>query len=196
MARMAVLSKRKRVAVVVTATCFAAAAALTWLHLATPERVTPSSEEAEYQPPRVAANAPAASAPASTDYGTVADITEQLIHEFSGDLSFARSTEQATESFAYGEPDACLVEWASANLAGLAETGVYEVMTVCGRPTLVLAGPDGADSKVLVRAALEETAPAGARQIIAESVHDRMAFAAVRSEDGKAQLLATAELPD
>ena len=197
MARLAVLTSRKRtVALALAATTLAAAGVLAVVHFTgTSERVAPPEQAQEYQPPRIAADEPAASAPTSTDYSSVVDITGELLGDFSGDLSFARTLEQGEDVYPYGEPDTCLLEWATANLEALASAGTYETMTICDRPTLVLAGPDGADTKVLVHGAREDTAPEGARQLIADSTHDRMAFVAVRSADGMAQLLATAELP-
>lgn len=197
MARMAVLSNRKRVAVLVTATGLLALGAWAWIALsATQERVSPAEVSTEHQAPRIAADHPVAAAPAETEYTTVVDATSELLPVFTGDLSYARTLAQGSEQFPYAEPDQCLLDWATANLAALSETGTYDVLMVCDRPTLVLAGPEGADTKVFAHGALTDTAPAGARQLVGESTHDRMAFVAVRSADGKAQLLATAELPE
>lgn len=192
------LTRKRRVVIGVAAGLAATlVAGVTLTSVLAPERVDPSEVSTEYQPPRVAANDAAVAAPADADFAEVEDVTDELINDFTGDISFARSTVQGgEEKFPYAEPDQCLLDWAKANLAELAAKGTYEVVTVCDRPTAVLAGPDGADTKVLVYGALEDTAPEGAMQLIGESEHDRMAFAAVRSADGKAQLLATSELPD
>jgi len=157
----------------------------------------PQYETIESAPPKVPAGEPAVEAPTDADLDTVVDVTDELTTGFSGDLGLVRTDAQKGEpAFPYTETDACLLDWAKENLAMLAADGTYEVITVCDRPTAVLAGPAGADSKVLVFGALEEKAPTGMKEILIDSPHDRMAFAAVRSADGKAQLLATSELPD
>lgn len=150
----------------------------------------------EFQPPRVASSDPVMAAPENTDFTTVVDVTDEVSSMFSGDLIDVRSQVQ-TESATTIEmvTDRCLWEWAAENLEAFAVDGVYEVMTVCGRPTAVLAGPAGADTKVLAYGALEATAPEGMRQLLAESTSDQMSFVAMRTSDDEAQLLAVA-VPD
>jgi len=192
-AHLAVLRRKRTVAAAVVAAVVAVVAAVVWVGL-TPDEVTQPEPPDAYQPLSVPADDPVLAAPEDTDYADVVDVTDEVLPVFSGDLSVVRAQLQGDDAFPYGEPDQCLLDWVSANLQELSARGAYEVMTVCDRPTLVLAGPDGADAKVLVHGAMLDGAPAGARQIIGESTSQRMAFAAVRSADGKAQLMATAEL--
>ena len=166
------------------------------LHATFGPNVAPSEYVPRDQPEQVAVNGPAAAAPADADTTQVTDVTADLVTEFLGDLENVRS--RATEKKSanvVAEHDQCLADWATAHLAELAAVGTYAVVDVCDRPTAVLAGPAGADSKVLTYGALEETAPARMPETIATSTSNRIAFTAVRSTDGEAQLLATAELP-
>lgn len=147
--------------------------------------------------PKISSNDPVAAAAEDADLTDVVDVTAKVSSMFTGDLGVTRTDVQGgAEKYPYTVDDECLLEWAKSNITTLAPTGTYEVVTVCGRPTAVLAGPASADSKVLVYAAAEDTAPAGMRELLLESTSDRVAFAAVQSADGEAQLLAASPLPD
>lgn len=159
-------------------------------------RVDPSELTITPQPKAVPANEPVVAAPTDADFASVVDVTADLSGMFVGDIADVRGRTQGEQKMPpAAEPDACLLEWAKANLAPLAATGAYQVVDVCGRATAVLAGPLGADTKVLVYGALEADAPAGMLQVMGESTSEKMAFAAVRSADEQAQLIATAVLP-
>ncbi|WP_311245428.1 MULTISPECIES: hypothetical protein [unclassified Microbacterium] len=163
-----------------------------------PERVDPQSVEITPQPQQVAANEPVVAAPEDADLTAVEVISDDLVSGFGGDVIDARSRVQddSATMLEVATDDECLTEWAKANIAELAASGAYQVIDICDRPTAVLAGPAGSDSKVLVYGSLEDTAPDGMRAIIAEATSTKVAFAAVRTTDGEAQLLATAVLPD
>jgi hypothetical protein len=162
-----------------------------------PERVDLSKVKIQNHPQQVAANEPVVAAPAGAEVTAVKDVTAEFSSVVVGDLVDARSRVQHKQlPSPIAVVDQCLSDWSKANLAALAVKGAYEVVEVCGRPTLVLAGPAGADSKVLVYSSLEKSAPAGVKQLLAESTSNRIAFAGVRSTDDKAQLLAVAVLPD
>jgi hypothetical protein len=125
------------------------------------------------------------------------DAAGELTATLAGDLGNVRSRSQGEQvSPPQLVPDPCLLEWGKTNLAALAATGAYEVVDVCGRPTAVLAGAAGTDSKVLAYGALEKSAPEGMRALIADSQNGHVAVAGVRSVDGAARLLAVAMLPD
>jgi hypothetical protein len=162
-----------------------------------PERVDLSQVKIQNHPQQVAANAPVVAAPAGAKVATPKDVTSEYASVVAGDLADARNRVQHKQ---LRPPvvvvDACLSNWAMANLASLSTTGTYELVEVCGRPTAVLAGPAGADSKVLVYSSLEKSAPSGMKQLIAESTSNRIAFAGARSVDDKAQLLAVSLLPN
>ncbi|CAM5533613.1 hypothetical protein [Leifsonia shinshuensis] len=160
-------------------------------------RVDPTTVTIKTGPQQVAANAPVAPAPTTAKLAQPSDATGELTATLSGDLGNVRSrSDEQQAAPPQLVPDPCLLEWGMTNLAALAGTGAYEVVDVCGRPTAVLAGSAGADSKVLAYGALEKSAPEGMRSLIADSRNARVAVAGVRSVDGAAQLLAVAMLPD
>ena len=148
------------------------------------------------QPPQIPVNGPSVAAPEGTDFTIIEEVSEEFAPGFAGDIIDVRTrVGQKEKPGPATVVDGCLLEWAKANLEVLATAGAYQVVTVCERPTAVLAGPAGADNKVLVYGSLEDGAPEGMEQTLAESTSDRMAFVAVRTADGRAQLLAAAELP-
>lgn len=163
-----------------------------------PEKVDPETVVMSPQPPQVAADDPVVAAPEEADLTKVEVISDDLAGGFEGDVIDARSRVQdaSTTTLDVVTDDTCLTDWAKANIAQLAATGAYLVVDVCGRPTAVLAGPAGSDSKVLVYGSLEDTAPDGMRELIAEETSTKVAFTAVRTTDGEAQLIATAVLED
>lgn len=194
------VSSRRR-PILIGAAAIAAAAlvgGVVLVNALSPERVDPESVAITPQPQQVAANEPVVAAPAESDLSQVEVVSDELVSGFGGDVIDARSRvqEDATTALEIVTDDECLTDWATANLAELAASGAYQVVDICGRPTAVLAGPAGSDSKVLVYGALEEGAPVGMRDIIAEATSTKVAFAAVRTADGQAQLLATAVLED
>lgn len=191
----------RRRPILIGAAAIAAAALVGGIVLANvlgPERVDPESVVITPQPQQVAANDPVVAAPEDADLTTVEVISDDLVSGFGGDVIDARSRVQddSVTMLEVVTDDECLTSWAKENLAALAEAGAYQVIDVCDRPTAVLAGPAGSDSKVLVYGSLEDTAPDGIRDVIAEATSTKVAFAAVRTTDGEAQLLATAVLPD
>ncbi len=166
-----------------------------------PERV-PDSEIAlpENQPLQVAQNKPVEPAPADADFTEVVDVFDEVARVFQGDLRDVRGQVLPEEQQAGANVpvvtavhDECLQEWAQKSLPVLAEGGTYAVLTVCDRDVAVLAGPTGADSKVLVYGSLEDSAPEGMRETLAESTASEMALVALRTADGKAQVLMAAE---
>ncbi|MCY1718458.1 hypothetical protein OVA26_16100 [Microbacterium sp. SL62] len=190
-------ARSRRRPILIGVATFAVAALVGGLVLANalgPERVDPASLVITPQPQQVAANDPVVAAPATADLSQVEVISKDLQSGFGGDVLDARSragSDAGVTAVQIDTDDTCLEDWAKQNLAQLAASGAYEVVDVCGHQTAVLAGPAGSDSKVLVYGALEETAPAGMREIVtADSAI--MTFVAVRTVDGKAQLLAAA----
>lgn len=152
------------------------------------------------RPSQIPVNAPVAAAPADATLTSVVDVTSSFRSDFAGNVADVRSRVQGdAQRVPTIEEDACLTEWAKGHLPELAARGAYEVLDVCGRQTAVLAGPAGADAKVLVYGALEKTAPAGAKALFGKSTSNRLAFVAVRSDDAdpdsQAQLMAAAVLP-
>lgn len=170
------------------------------VHQATGPNVPKSLATQVPRAPQVAANDPVVAAPAGADVASAIDETGSFTRDFAGNVVDVRLQVQGKQKPAPTVvDDQCLSDWAKENLAALAPNGAYEVVEVCGRPTAVLAGPAGADSKVLVYGAIQESAPAGMKSLFAESTSNRMAFVAVRSDEQdpaqRAQLMAAAVLP-
>lgn len=149
------------------------------------------------QPEQVGYGDAAAAAPISTDTSAgVEDIYDEHEVSFGGNVSAARSAELGEwAGHVLAVEDECLTSWATEQLGALATAGTFETITVCDRPTVVVAGPAGINTGNLVYAAAEDGAPAGAAEVLLDSDTNRFAFTAVRSAGGEAVLLAAAELP-
>lgn len=191
-------TKKRRTKAVVAAAAAAVAAGLVAAVALQPDYVTATDYRLrDDQAQQVPVTDPIAAAPAGTNtsFG-ITDVSLELAGQFAGDLGAARSTATGKEApQIVALQDDCLAAWATENLGALAAAGAYQVVDVCDRPTVVLAGAAGADTKVLVHAAAEIDGGDAIAQILHRSTSNRMAFTAVRSHDGQAQLLAAAELP-
>lgn len=170
------------------------------VHHATGPNVPKSLATQVPRPSQIPANAPVAAAPANATLTDLVDVTDYFRSDVAGNVADVRSRVQGgAQQVPTVEDDACLTEWAKEHLRELAPHGTYEVLEVCGRETAVLAGPAGADAKVLVYSSLEKAAPAGAKALFGESTSNQLAFVAVRSDDrnpsDQAQLMAAAVLP-
>lgn len=170
------------------------------VHQATGPNVPKSLATQVPRPSQIPANAPVAAAPADATLTSLVDVTGSFRSDVAGNVADVRSRVQGdAQQLPTIEADTCLTAWAKGHLPELAARGVYEVIEVCGRKTAVLAGPAGADAKLLVYGALEKAAPAGAKALFAKSTSNRIAFVAVRTGDkdpaAQAQLMAATVLP-
>jgi hypothetical protein len=186
-------------AVLVGAAVIAAAlvAGLVVHQVAQPQRVPLSDIHPVQGPAKVAANKPVVAAPAGADTSDATDITAKTAEEFAGSLVDARNHATGhTTTNIVAKKDSCLLGWAESNLAALSAKGSFRTVQACGHDAVVLAGPAGSDARVMTFGALEKDAPTGARKILIDSATNRMAYAAVQSVDGKAQLLVASALPE
>lgn len=157
-----------------------------------PRRVDPSTVKITPRPDPVSLTAPVEKATATAGVDVV-DETPTYAYSFAQDLVSARTTwTKETAANVEATSDTCLSGWALEHVVELAAAGTYDVVDVCGRPTVVVAGPTGVDDRVLVYRALEDGAPGAAKDVLLTSTSTSMVFAAVRSSDGAAVLMAAA----
>lgn len=157
-----------------------------------PRRVDPSTVKITPRPDPVTLNAPIEKASASAGVDVV-DVTGTFAYSFAQDLVSARTTwSKKPAGDVDATSDACLTGWALEHVVELAAAGTYDVVDVCGRPTVVVAGPAGVDDRVLVYRALQDGAPGPVQDVLLGSTSTSMVFTAVRSADGAAVLMAAA----
>jgi uncharacterized protein YkwD len=157
-----------------------------------PRRVDPSTVKITPRPDPVSITAPIekATAAASAD---VVDETATFAYSFAQDLVSARTTwTKKPAANVEASVDDCLTGWAREHVLELATAGTYDVVDACGRRTVVVAGKAGVDDRVLVYRALEDGTPDAVRDVLLSSTSTSMVFAAVRSADGAAVLMAAA----
>lgn len=160
-------------------------------------RHTPEDIDWDVVQPEQVSYGDTAAAPAGTDTSAgVVSIFDEHEVSFGGNVGAARDMKMGEYTGqVLAVEDECLTNWATEHLGELATAGTFATLDICDRPTLVVAGPAGINTGNLTYAAAEPTAPSGAADVIINSSTNRMAFTAVRSSDGEAALLATAELP-